>query len=37
MWIVLLAAAMPVFVGLMALRMGLGPPDSDDAPPFIGL
>jgi len=37
MWIVLLAAAIPIFVGVMAFRMGFGSPDSDDSPPFIGL
>jgi hypothetical protein len=37
MWIVLLAAALPIFVGVMVFRMGLGAPDSDEPPPFIKL
>ena len=37
MWIVLLAASLPILVGLTALKLRLGPPDSVDAPPKNGL
>jgi hypothetical protein len=37
MWIVLLAAVLPILVGVVAFRMGFGSPDRDDSPPFIGL
>ena len=37
MWIVLLAAGLPIVVGLTALRLRLGPPHSDDTPPKNGL
>jgi hypothetical protein len=29
MWMVLLAAALPILAGLLTLRLRLGPPDSD--------
>jgi hypothetical protein len=37
MWFVIMAAAVPILVGLMGLKMRLRSPDADDAPPFIGL
>jgi hypothetical protein len=37
MWMVLLAAALPILAGLMTLRLRLGPPDSDKQPPAVGL
>jgi hypothetical protein len=37
MWFVLMAAAVPILVGLMGLKMRLGSPDAEDAPPFVGL
>jgi hypothetical protein len=37
MWIVLLAATLPILAGLITLRLRLGSPDSDNAPPTIGL
>jgi hypothetical protein len=33
MWIVLLAAGLPIVVGLTALKLRLGPPHTDDTPP----
>jgi hypothetical protein len=37
MWMVLLAAALPILAGLLTLRLRFGPPDSDEQPPAVGL
>jgi hypothetical protein len=37
MWIVLLAAALPILAGLITLKLRLGAADSDSAPPSFGL
>jgi hypothetical protein len=37
MWLVLLAVALPVTVGLLSLRIRLGRGPSDEQPPYAGL
>jgi hypothetical protein len=37
MWIVLLAAALPILAGLIILKLRFGSTDSDSGPPPIGL
>jgi hypothetical protein len=36
MWMVLLAAALPIAVGLLGLKLQFGSSDSDGAPPTAG-
>jgi hypothetical protein len=37
MWIVLLAAALPILAGLITLKLRFGTPDSENEPPTVGL
>jgi hypothetical protein len=37
MWMVLLAAALPILAGLMTLKLRFGSRDSENTPPTVGL